>query len=165
MATNEIQSQAQAGAEAAGGAAALRALLGREQAGVLSTLSQRHGGCPYGTLVPFAVSARGEPLLLLSALAQHSQNLAADGRASLLVFDGAAAAQDPRTAMRATLVGKVVPVPEAEREDATERYLARHAGARGLLELDFTLQVLQVEEVQLVGGFGAAGFYPPEALG
>lgn len=164
MAEREAEERAQAGAERAGGIAVVRALLDRERVGVLSTLSRRHAGWPYGTLVPFAVAASGEPLLLLSALAQHTQNLVADPRATLLVFDGEAARGDPRTAARATLVGRAVRVGAAEVEDAAERYAARVPGAKGLLALDFSPWRLEVEEVQLVGGFAAAGFFPGEAL-
>jgi heme iron utilization protein len=160
----DVEKGAQAGAEAAGGAAAVRALLAEESVAVLATVSRRHGGAPYGTLVPYALDARGAPLLLLSALAQHTQNLEADPRASLLVFDGAAAAKDPRTAARVTLVGRVVRVPEGGRADAEARYVARHRAARGLLNLDFTLHVLELDEAQYVGGFAAAGFFTPEQL-
>ncbi|ACG72139.1 pyridoxamine 5'-phosphate oxidase-related FMN-binding [Anaeromyxobacter sp. K] len=164
MAGHEAEERAQAGAERAGGIEAVRGLLERERVGVLSTISSRHAGWPYGTLVPFAVAANGEPLLLLSALAQHTQNLAADPRCTLLVFDGEAARGDPRTAARATLVGRAVRVGAAEEEDAVERYAARVPGAKGLLALDFALWRLEVMEVQLVGGFAAAGFFPGEAL-
>lgn len=155
----DVERLARQGAEQAGGVDAARALLKQERVGVLSTLSLRHPGWPYGTLTPYAVSSRGEPLLLLSALAQHAKNLEADPRASLLVFDGAAAAKDPRTAPRVTLVGRVVRVSGDEEADATERYVAAQPGARGLLQLDFALYVLEVEEAQFVGGFAAAGFF------
>jgi len=150
---------AQRGAEAAGGATAARALLRQERVAALSTLSVRHPGAPHGSLVPYALSARGEPLLLLSALAQHSRNLEADPRAALLVFDGAAAAADPRTAPRLGLTGVVRRLAGREVDDARARYLARHPEARGLLALDFVLYQLAVEEGQLVAGFGAAGFF------
>ncbi len=162
--TGEVERLAREGAERAGGAGAARALLRKERVGVLSTVSLRYPGWPYGTLVPYALSARGEPLLLLSGLAQHTQNLDGDPRASLLVFDGAAAAQDPRTAPRLTLVGRVERVDATGERDARDRYLAWHGSARGLLQLDFSLYVLEVDEVQLVGGFAAAGFFPGAAL-
>lgn len=160
----EVEQRAREGAERAGGAGAARALLRKERVGVLSSLSLRHPGWPYGTLVPYALSARGEPLLLLSGLAQHTQNLEADPRASLLVFDGAAAAEDPRTSPRVTLVGRVERVEPAAEADARDRYLAWHGSARGLLQLDFSLYVLSVDEAQFVGGFAAAGFFPGAAL-
>ncbi len=160
----DVEQRAREGAERAGGAGAARALLRKERVGVLSTLSLRHAGSPYGTLVPYALSARGEPLLLLSGLAQHTQNLEADPRASLLVFDGAAAAEDPRTSPRVTLVGRIERVDAAGEPEARDRYLAWHGPARGLLQLDFSLYVLEVDEAQFVGGFAAAGFFPGAAL-
>jgi putative heme iron utilization protein len=160
----QAERAAQAGMEERGGASLARELLARERVGVLATLSTRHAGAPFTSLAPFAVSGRGQPLLLLSALAQHTRNLDADPRASLLVHDAAAAAEDPRTAARLALVGRVHRVPAPDEADARQRYLARHPEARGLLALDFALFELSVEEAQLVGGFAAAGWLPGDAL-
>jgi hypothetical protein len=143
-------------------AAAARALLAREPAGVLSTLSARHGGAPFGSYVPFALSGAGEPLLLLSAIAQHTRNLAADARACLTVFESGAA--DPRQAARVAVVGRVQRLAGPEEADARARYLARHPAARGLLGLDLALHALRVEEVHHVGGFAAAAWLPAAAL-
>jgi hypothetical protein len=153
----DAEKAAQAGVESQGGAALARELLERQRVGVLATISVRYGGVPFTSLAPFALSARGEPLLLLSALAQHTRNLEADGRASLFVHDAAAAAEDPRTAPRLTLVGRVRRVAPADEADARARYLARHPEARGLFGLDFGLFELSVDEGHLVGGFAAAG--------
>jgi putative heme iron utilization protein len=161
---NDVEAGAQKGLEEQGGAELARALLRTEKAAVLATTSATRGGFPFASLVPFAVSADGEPLLLLSELAQHTKNLAADSRACLLVHDAAATAKDPRTAARAAILGRVRPVPAADEPDARARYLARNPGARGLLALDFTLYVLEVEEAQIVGGFAAAGWVPGSDL-
>jgi putative heme iron utilization protein len=161
---DEVERAAQAGMEAQGGTALARELLGKQRVAVLATLSTRHGGAPSTSLAPFALSARGQPLLLLSALAQHTRNLEADPRASLFVHDPAAAADDPRTAPRLALVGRVHPVAPADEPDARARYLARHPEARGLLALDFAFFELSVDEAQLVGGFAAAGWIPGDAL-
>ncbi len=160
----EAERQAQAGMEASGGVALARELLAKQRVAVLATVSARHGGAPFTSLAPFGVSARGEPLLLLSALAQHTRNLDADPRASLFVHDAAAAADDPRTAARLSVAGRVRRVTAAEEPDARSRYLARHPEARGLLQLDFALYVLEVEEAQLVGGFASAGWIPGDQL-
>jgi heme iron utilization protein len=165
MAENEeLERKGRAGVEAGGGLEAVRGLFHAQRFGVLSTVSRRHPGFPYGTLVPYALDARGAPLLLLSSLAQHTQNLDADPRASLLVFDGEAAARDPRTAARLTLVGRVVRVDAAARADAEARYADRHVGARGLMNLDFAPFVLELVEAQYVGGFAAAAFLTPAEL-
>jgi putative heme iron utilization protein len=161
----EVERGAQAGMEAQGGASLARELLRRERVGVLATLSVRHGGGhPIASLAPFALDGRGEPVLLLSALAQHTRNIEADPRASLFVHDPAAAERDPRTAPRLTLVGRVHRATQGEEPDAKARYLARHPEARGLFALDFALYVLEVHEAQLVGGFGAAGWLPGDAV-
>lgn len=160
MATSEeVERGAREGAQRAGGVDAVRRLLATEKIGVLSTLSLRRPGWPYGTLVPYAVSGRGEPLFLLSALAQHTRNVRADPRATLLVHDAARALRDPRVATRATFTGHVLPVGPEEEPDARRRYLERHPDARALLGLDFALYVLVLDEVQLVAGFGAAAFF------
>jgi len=160
----EVERAAQAGMEAKGGAALARELLASQPVAVLATISARHGGAPFTSLAPFSLSDRGEPLLLLSALAQHTRNIDADGRASLFVYDPAAAADDPRTAPRLSISGRVHRVGPADEPDARARYLARHPEGRGLLALDFALFVLEVEEAQLVGGFAAAGWIPGDQL-
>ncbi|HEY6002361.1 MAG TPA: pyridoxamine 5'-phosphate oxidase family protein [Anaeromyxobacter sp.] len=156
--------EARAEMEARGGAARARELLRRRRVAVLATASARHGGAPFTSLAPFALSAAGEPVLLLSALAQHTRNLEADPRASLFVHDPAAEEEDPRTAERLSIVGRVARVSAADEPDARSRYLARHPEARGLFALDFSLYVLAMEEAQLVGGFGSAGWLTGEAL-
>jgi putative heme iron utilization protein len=164
MKRGEAERAAQQGMEAQGGVSLARALLAGQRVAVLATLSTRHGGAPFTSLAPFAISARGEPLLLLSALAQHTRNLEADPRVSLFVHDPAAAAADPRTAPRLSIAGRARRVPADGEEDARARYLDRHPEARGLLALDFTLFEVAVDEAQLVGGFGAAGWIPGDAL-
>jgi putative heme iron utilization protein len=161
---DEVERAAQQGMEARGGAALARTLLGSQRVGVLATLSARHGGAPYTSLAPFAVSPRGDPLLLLSALAQHTRDLAADPRASLFVYDPAAASEDPRTAPRLSITGRVRRVAPAGEADAKAAYLARHPEARGLFALDFALFELEVDEAQLVGGFAAAGWISGDEL-
>src|SRR5215470_1229314 len=67
--------------------------------GTLATLSRRHPGHPFGSVMPYALDAGGRPFFLISSMAMHTQNLEADPRASLLVtqpdWDG-----DPLAAAR-----------------------------------------------------------------
>ncbi len=146
-------------------AAAVRELLRRERVGVLSTLSVRLGGAPLGAIAPYGLSARGAPTLFLSPLAQHTRNVHADPRASLLVADSAALARDPRRAPRAIVVGRVVPVPAADEAAVRERYLGMHPEARELLGLDFRFYQLEPVEVLYVGGLAQAAFLPGSVLG
>ena len=50
--------------------------------------------------MPYALVRDLDPVLMLSDIAEHSKNLAADPRASLLVADPAAS-DDPQSAARA----------------------------------------------------------------
>lgn len=144
--------------------AAARALLASAGVAALSTVSQRRPGWPAASLVPYALDARGEPLLLLSNIAQHTRNLEADSRACLFVYDAAAAARDARTAPRLAVYGRAAPLAGDREPDARARYLALHPAARGLFALDMTLWGLAIEEAQWVGGFAAAAWIAGEEL-
>jgi putative heme iron utilization protein len=142
------------------GVAEVRALLESESVGLLSTISVHRAGFPYGSLTPFALSASGAPLLLLSGLAAHTKNLLADPRACLFVGDRTAA-EDPLAGARASLLGRAVRVAAQEVADARARYVARHPKAEAYFQLrDFTLWRLDVEEARLISGFGSMRWLP-----
>src|SRR6266540_7195662 len=86
-----------------------RTLVHLGETGTLATLSRRHPGHPFASIMPYALDADGRPLFLISAMAMHTQNLEADGRASLLVTQPGAAA-DPLASGRVTLMGRVARV-------------------------------------------------------
>jgi len=134
--------------------AGARALLAAESVGVLSTISVHRPGFPYGSVTPYALAARGAPILLLSRLAAHTKNLNADPRASLFVGDRSAA-EDPQAGARISLLGRVAPLPAPEEPDARARYLAAWPRAADYLALgDFSFWRLDVEEARLIAGFG-----------
>jgi len=123
--------------------------------GMLSTLSRRHPGHPFGSVMPYAPDPRGAPLLLISAMAMHTQNLEADARASLLATQPGWA-EDPLAGGRVTLMGRAVRVPDRERGAAREAYLARHPKAAFWVDFDdFAFWRLEVADVYFVGGFAA----------
>src|SRR5882672_5661839 len=115
------------------GVAEVRALLESERVGLLSTISVHRAGFPYGSLTPFALSARGAPLLLLSGLAAHTKNLLAEPRACLFVGDRSAA-EDPLAGARVSLLGRAARVDGAGEGHARARYLARHPRAEAYFE-------------------------------
>jgi hypothetical protein len=143
-------------------AAAPRALLAAERVGVLATLSARHQGWPFTSIAPYALSQAGEPILLLSDLAEHTRNVRDDPRASLFVQD-AAAREDPQAGARLTVLGRVEEISDPEQ--ARAGYLARHPTAAGLMQMqDFRLYVLRLTEARYVGGFGDMGWLTRAAL-
>jgi heme iron utilization protein len=132
-----------------------RTLVEREHTGMLSTLSRRHAGYPFGSLMPYAPDDSGRPLLLISGLAMHTKNLEADPRASLFVAESSAT-EDPLAAGRVTLMGTAIRVPPAERTTVRAAYLDRHPGASNWVDFeDFAFWRLDLLDVYWVGGFGA----------
>jgi heme iron utilization protein len=130
-----------------------RTLVHLGRTGTLGTLSRRHPGHPFVSIMPYAPDARGRPLLLISTLAMHTQNLAADPRASLLV---AQPGDDPLALARLTLMGHAGRLASSERPPAREAYLARHPNAIHWVDFDdFAFWRLDVADVYFVGGFGA----------
>jgi len=148
--------EASAAAEREDPARAARKLLRGESQGALATLSVHRPGWPFGSISPYALSARGEPILLMSGLAQHTKNALADSRASLLVQEGEglAAGADAQAHGRVTLLGRISLI-EAGLPDARARYLARHPqAARTAGGHDFRHYSLSIEEARFIGGFG-----------
>jgi hypothetical protein len=132
-----------------------RTLVHLGRTGALSTLSRRHPGHPFGSLMPYALDAQGRPVFLISAMAMHTQNLLADPRASLLVTQPGVIG-DPLAAPRVTLLGEARPVEEAGREAARVAYLACHPNAAAWVDFgDFAFYRLEISSVYFVGGFAA----------
>ena len=130
-----------------------RTLIHLGRTGTLGTLSRRHPGHPFVSVMPYAPDERGRPLLLISALAMHTQNLEADPRASLLV---AQAGEDPLALARVTLMGAAHRLAGEERPAARDAYLALHPNAVHWVDFDdFAFWRLDVTDVYFVGGFGA----------
>jgi putative heme iron utilization protein len=130
-----------------------RTLVHLGRTGTLGTLSRRHPGHPFVSIMPYAPDERGRPLVLISTLAMHTQNLAADPRASLLV---AQPGDDPLALARVTLMGAARRLEAAERPLARDAYLARHPNAVHWVDFDdFAFWRLDVADVYFVGGFGA----------
>ena len=131
-----------------------RTLVHLARSGTLGTLSRRHPGHPFVSVMPYTADERGRPLILISGLAMHTQNLDTDPRASLLVVQ--AGHEDPLAMARVTLMGRAERLPAAARATAREAYLARHPNAVHWVDYgDFAFWRLDLTDVYFVGGFGA----------
>jgi hypothetical protein len=139
-----------------------RTLVHVGRTGTLSTLSRRHPGHPFGSVMPYAVDPEGQPLLLISTMAMHTQNLQADPRASLLVTEPAWRG-DPLAAGRVTFMGEARRLSPAETGLARPAYLARYENAAYWVDFeDFAFYRLLVLDVYFVGGFAAMDWVPAE---
>src|SRR3954471_9087672 len=103
--------------------------------GALSTISKKLDGYPFGSIVPCVTDHAARPVILVSGLAEHTKNMLADERVSLLVRDDSA---DPQESARLTMIGNARPVHAAD-EAVHARYLRYFPSAARLLALgDFS---------------------------
>ncbi|HEY3067222.1 MAG TPA: DUF2470 domain-containing protein [Methylomirabilota bacterium] len=132
-----------------------RTLLHVGRTGSLATLSRKHPGHPFASVMPYALDGRGRPLFLISAMAMHTHNLESDPRASLLVTQPEWTG-DPLAAGRVTLMGTAQRLAGADAGAARTAYLARHERASYWVDFeDFAFWRLDLVDVYFVGGFAA----------
>jgi len=136
----------------------IRTLVSLVSFGTLSTLSRKHPGFPFGSLMPFALDSSGRPIFLISNMAMHTQNLKTDSRCSLFVGQVGGDGDALGTA-RATLIGNAEPVPENDLVGVREKYLDRHKNSQYWVDFsDFSFFRLQPVDLYYVGGFGVMGW-------
>ncbi len=133
------------------------AALGR--LGSLSTHSRKFAGYPFGSIMPYALDEQGRPVVFVSSMAMHTQNLREDPRVSLLIMQENVSG-DPLGAARLTLIGSALPVAGAE---VKSLYLSRHENAKFWQDYsDFAYFRIEIAGVYFVGGFGVMGWIAAE---
>lgn len=136
-----------------------RNLFWRSEHGVLCTLSQKAGGWPFGSIVPYSVDAHGRANILIAHIAEHHKNIQADPRVSLFVHAGEQEAKAQREDIQAfgrvTVMARARKTTEEELEDVRPRYLFRVPKAAGYSRAhSFEFFTLELERVRYIGGFG-----------
>ena len=128
---------------------AAKKLLRESRSGALATLMAGSGD-PYCSLVNVATTAAGAPILLISRLAVHTRNIAADPRVSLMLDERKAG--DPLEGARVMLMGTAAVTADPA---ARGRYLARHPDAEMYAGFaDFAFYEVALKGAHLVAGFG-----------
>ena len=126
--------------------------------GVLGTHSEAIPGYPYGSLVPYTLDSRGQPIILISRLAQHSRNIQVDPRVSLTVSAIPAEDGDLLNTSRLCLLANAEPGAD---ETAREDYVWRFPEAREYLQLDFEFYRLVPFRLHMIAGFGQVQWLDP----
>ena len=117
----------------------------------MCTLALEPEGYPYGSFVTVAFDG-GDPVFLISELAEHTKNLERDPRASLLVAESGSA--DPLANGRVTMLGPCTRV-EGDAASARAAFLAAHPSSSYYADFrDFAFWKLQVDHVRYIGGYG-----------
>ena len=87
------------------------------QSGVLSTISTKFAGYPFGSVTPFVLDHHCLPVILISSIAEHTKNIIANPKMSLLVFESGnlKSAENLQANARLTLIGEA---EKLEKDDA-----------------------------------------------
>ena len=132
-----------------------RTIVSARSRAALSTLSLDPPGMPFGSVITYGVDVAGRPSFFVSTMAEHTRNLDADPRASVLVVEDTPDGADPLASGRVTLLGEVAEVTDPdERAAARDGYLAANPSAFYVDYGDFRCLRLEVTAVRYVGGFG-----------
>jgi putative heme iron utilization protein len=128
-----------------------RTLAGQVTVGTLSTIAAEPEGYPYGSFVTVAFDA-GNPVFLVSTLAEHTRNMMRDARASLVVVE--TGSPDPLANGRVTLIGTSAKV-EGDEGRSRAAFLQTHPNAAYYADFrDFAFWKLSVESIRYIGGYG-----------
>lgn len=129
-----------------------RDLLLSEYQAVLSTHSVDVKGYPFGSIVPYCLNQQGEPIILISDIAQHTKNIVVNSKVSLTVAERDA--DDSQTAGRVTYIGNAIKLDEDD-TDSIERYYSFFPQSRDYHKIhDFNFYTIQAVRIRFIGGFG-----------
>ncbi len=133
-----------------------RTLAARTPDATLATLGET--GHPYASVV-LTTLFEHTPVLLVSGLATHTQNLRRDPRCSLLLRE--ATPNNPLAVGRLSMLGTAAP---SDDPGARAAFLARHPDAAGYADFgDFAFWRITVERIRYIGGFGRMSWVEGDA--
>lgn len=138
-----------------------RQFLRSTRSGILSTHSAKFDGYPFGSVAPFVLDHDGQPVILISSIAEHTKNIIANPKVSLLAFGGD---DDLQANARLTLLGEATQI---NKEDAflRARYLRYFPQAASYFDMhDFAFYRIQVQQARYIGGFGKMNWMSSNAL-
>ncbi len=141
-----------------------RFLMQRHHSASLATHSKKLGGYPFGSVTPYILDHGGRPVILISDLAEHTKNIDANEKVSLLVAENGA---DVQAGARLTLVGDCTRM--ADQETPRSRYLRYFPNAANYFAThDFFFYRIEPKILRYIGGFGkihwldAKDYTPPQ---
>ncbi|MEK7727358.1 MAG: DUF2470 domain-containing protein [candidate division KSB1 bacterium] len=129
-----------------------RALLTGQRHGVLSTHSVVMNGYPFGSITPYTLGRHGEPVILISAIAQHTKNILANSKVALTVVQPSD--REVQAHGRLTCLAEARQIASEDR-DTAERYFHYFPKSRDYLQThDFAFYRLHLTRAYYIGGFG-----------
>jgi heme iron utilization protein len=136
-------------------AAEAKQFLRSTQHGILSTLSIKCSGYPFGSVTPFILGHDGQPIILISTIAEHTKNIISNPKVSLLVF---AKGDDLQANARLTLIGEAEHIGKDD-ADLMARYSRYFPESAGYFAMhDFSFYRININQARYIAGFGRMGW-------
>ena len=131
------------------------------RSGVLSSFSAKFAGYPFGSVMPFVLGHDCQPIVLISTIAEHTKNIIANPKVSLLVF---AASEDLHANGRLTLIGEAEQL-DKNNADLMARYCRYFPESVGYLAMhDFQFYRINIAQARYIAGFGKMGWMAGDEL-
>ena len=128
--------------------------------GILSTVSTKFAGYPFGSVTPFVPDHQCQPIILISSIAEHTKNIFANPKVSLLIFesDNLKSAENLQANARLTLIGEAEKLGKDDADLMTRysRYLPESVGYFGMH--DFSFYRINIYQARYIAGFGKMGW-------
>jgi len=119
--------------------------------GILCTHSKDMPGYPFGSVVPYVLDKNGQPIILISSIAQHTHNIDENNKVSIIVTDEA---DDLQTVGRVTYLGDARKLRDEE-EDSKQRYYNYFPWTEDYHKThDFSFYTIDLQKIRFIGGFG-----------
>lgn len=127
-----------------------RRLMRRFASGVLATQSLKFPGYPYASSLPFCTDQRGRVVVLISHLAEHTQNADHDSRSGFLVSP---LTRDLQEQARVSMIGDIAAIDD---NSISSRYLRYFPEAGQYLQIGgFRFFRIEPRSVRYIAGFGS----------
>ena len=130
-----------------------RTLLRNKEKAVLSTHSASKDGYPFGSVTTYMTDYQGHPIIYISHLAQHTHNIKADPKLSLIVSEDNE--NDINAGARLTLLGTAELVNDEEVVNISNKFYLKFPESKAYQNThDFKFYRITVEHIRYIGGFG-----------
>ena len=128
---------------------------------ILSTFSTKFAGYPFGSVAPFVLDHHCQPIILISDIAEHTKNIVANPKVSLVVFEKG---DDLQANARLTLIGEAEKLNKND-ADLMARYCRYLPESASYLTMhDFNFYRINIAQARYIAGFGKMGWVSGKEL-
>ena len=133
-----------------------------DRTAILSTISKKHKGYPFGSFVSYISGWDRTLFLYLSAVADHTKNLKNDHKSCITIFkknnEG-----DIQNSARLTLIGDLEVVSDNINERCKDRFHKIFPESEGYAKMhNFNFYQITIIQARWIGGFGKISWLDPE---